>query len=124
MGDIVETPFDMLNMRGNKENHNWENLDMASLVKQEVARYMQKVKPATGTLKYQSVNFVHHQPSLLLDFAGMCTGSQLFFFVLLHNDDWIIDTGATSHMCYDKQLFSALFVLDKPIKLILPDGSS
>lgn len=43
---------------------------------------------------------------------------------MLHNNDWISDAGATSHMCCDKLLFNSLIVLDRPIKLVLLDESS
>ena len=34
----------------------------------------------------------------------------------------IVDCGATSHMCYDKKLFTALCQLEDPINIILGHG--
>lgn len=52
----------------------------------------------------------------------MRSGSQLAFDVKLHNNDWIIDTRATSHMFTNKSLFHSLIPLAKPRKLLLHDG--
>ena len=35
---------------------------------------------------------------------------------------WIIDSGATSHMCRDKKVFTALYQLQDPIDVVLGDG--
>lgn len=111
-------------MCDNKENLNWNvKLDMASLEKQEIARYMQNNKSGAG--QKNSVNFVCQQQFALPEHIGMIIDSYLAcHFVQLHNDDWIIDMGATSHICSNKSLFTTLTTLDQPIKLALPDGQS
>lgn len=35
---------------------------------------------------------------------------------------WIVDSGATSHMCRDKKSFSVLYQLEDPIDVVLGDG--
>ena len=35
---------------------------------------------------------------------------------------WIVDSGATSHMCYDKSCFSTLYTLESPLEVKLEDG--
>ena len=36
--------------------------------------------------------------------------------------EWIIDSGATCHVCYDYSLFSELQNLEKPLDIALGDG--
>ena len=38
------------------------------------------------------------------------------------HDSWIIDSGATCHMCHDKGLFVELCKLEKPLEVTLGDG--
>ena len=38
------------------------------------------------------------------------------------NDIWIIDTGASDHMCHNKSLLTSLMALLKPSIVILPYG--
>ena len=35
---------------------------------------------------------------------------------------WIIDSGASSHMCNDEQLFTKMETLNKPLEIVLGDG--
>ena len=35
---------------------------------------------------------------------------------------WIIDSGASSHMCNDEQLFTKMEILKKPLEIVLGDG--
>ena len=36
--------------------------------------------------------------------------------------EWIVDSGATSHVCHDRSLFTELQNLEKPLDIILGDG--
>jgi len=36
--------------------------------------------------------------------------------------NWIIDSGASSHMCNDEQLFTKMEILRKPLEIVLGDG--
>ena len=38
--------------------------------------------------------------------------------------NWIVDSGASDHMCYDFNCFSDIKVLDKPFAVRLPTGDS
>ncbi|KAF7822518.1 uncharacterized protein G2W53_020662 [Senna tora] len=56
-------------------------------------------------------------------FAG--TSAEFAGNTLYHlsdKDSWIIDTGASSHMCYNKSLIEDFKVLDTPIIVHLPNG--
>src|SRR5207302_6046259 len=37
---------------------------------------------------------------------------------------WVIDSGASHHMCYEKNLFRTLQALPTPIRISMGDGSS
>lgn len=37
---------------------------------------------------------------------------------------WIVDSGASSHVCSNTDLLQSTYQLDKPVRIHLPDGSS
>lgn len=37
-------------------------------------------------------------------------------------NDWIVDSGATCHMCHDRAIFRSYHELEKPVKITLGDG--
>lgn len=39
-------------------------------------------------------------------------------------EGWIVDSGATSHMCYDCRQFIELHTLEGPLDVMLGDGRS
>ncbi|KAF7843826.1 Retrovirus-related Pol polyprotein from transposon RE2 [Senna tora] len=80
------------------------------LAKQEIAK-LSKGKIGASEL----ASFAH-----VLDFAGNASNLQ----TLMIFGTWITDTGASSHMCHDRSLFSYLRVLTSPITMHLPDGKS
>ena len=40
------------------------------------------------------------------------------------NETWIIDSGATCHMCHDETVFAELTMVDEPVEITLGDGHS
>ena len=44
--------------------------------------------------------------------------------VVSSNEDytWIVDSGATCHMCHTKRIFTSLYHIEKPIDIKLGDG--
>ncbi|XP_074265396.1 uncharacterized protein LOC141587828 [Silene latifolia] len=66
------------------------------------------------------------QPKLsTANFAGMISSCSDVFTASKHSysTDWIIDTGASDHMTFDKHLLTDIHYFSKPIKVGLPDGS-
>ncbi|KAF7816397.1 uncharacterized protein G2W53_030366 [Senna tora] len=80
--------------------------DWATLISQIVRQEIQKANEERVNVAY------------LGDFAGNTLSS------LNSRPEWIIDTGATSHICFEKTLLQDLKKLDKPITIHLPNGTS
>lgn len=85
---------------------------MAEIIQQEVTKILISKQPAG----IEQVNFAQ-----LDDFAGNT------FKSASQNDEfpkWIIDTGATNHICAVRNLFIALKPLDKKFLIHLPDRNT
>ncbi|KAF7810233.1 uncharacterized protein G2W53_036976 [Senna tora] len=99
----AETPIDMAREKG--------SIDYTSVMAaiQELTKIV-KAKP-----EEQHVNFVN-----LGEFAGKSGKND---YITPSSTSWIVDIGASSHMCYNKGLLINLRTLEKPIPIHLPDGS-
>ncbi|KAL9244246.1 hypothetical protein vseg_018043 [Gypsophila vaccaria] len=99
-----------------------------------VSHEMSKFDPEVVTAVYQQmmnmiqgdrVNVPVDYNSASVNFAGKVIASNA---TMLNNNcgkfDWIIDSGATDHMTANKSLLSKLRVLNKPVLVGLPDGST
>ncbi|KAH6819786.1 hypothetical protein C2S53_010169 [Perilla frutescens var. hirtella] len=42
----------------------------------------------------------------------------------IHTNEWILNSGASTHMCYNPALMQSLTLLDEPHRIFLPDGSN
>ncbi|KAF7814212.1 uncharacterized protein G2W53_028181 [Senna tora] len=73
-------------------------------------------KGKASSSKDEQVNFAN-----LYDFAGKALNQNLFKFTY---DHWIIDTGATTHMCCNKDLMFDLELITKNRTVHLPDKST
>lgn len=54
------------------------------------------------------------------NFAGISDSTACFSTA--HDVNWIIDSGASDHMCAHKHLFSSLIPLNPPLTVSLPNG--
>lgn len=86
--------------------------ELLDLVQQEVNKLLRKEQSGV-----EQVNFAHVQ-----DFSGN-THTDSHINSNFVNKSWIIDTGATSHICNCKTDFKCLKLLDKKIDIYMPDGS-
>lgn len=60
----------------------------------------------------------------MANFAGMISVSNVLVFNQENNKNtWIVDSGASDHMCRNKSLFHDFRNLRKPVGVGLPDGS-
>ncbi|KAK9673306.1 hypothetical protein RND81_12G159200 [Saponaria officinalis] len=55
------------------------------------------------------------------NFAGTSAKHPVFFAC---HSSWILDTGASDHMCYNKNLFSDITAIPQPYVISLPNGHS
>ncbi|XP_074315683.1 uncharacterized protein LOC141651890 [Silene latifolia] len=65
-------------------------------------------------------------PASSANFAGNSHSSSIVFPQCLSNpflNSWILDTGASDHMCSNKALFSEFNSLQRPYSISLPNGS-
>ncbi|KAF7843683.1 putative DNA binding protein [Senna tora] len=90
---VAETPIDLPREKS--------SIDYASVM----APIQELTKIVKGKLEEQHVNFAN-----LGEFAGK-SGKDHYFS--LTNTSWIVDTGASSHMCFNKDLLINLRVLEK-----------
>lgn len=77
----------------------------------EIAKYFNKVVPS---------NDVNMICSSEVDY----TGHYAFSIVSrIHKGDWIVDSGASVHICCDASLMQNLTSLKEPQKIFLPTGA-
>ncbi|KAL2232769.1 UNVERIFIED_CONTAM: Retrovirus-related Pol polyprotein from transposon RE1 [Sesamum indicum] len=86
------------------------NIQIADLV--EALKLIQNRAPSDPV----RVHFAHAD-----EMAGMVKKS---VSTCLSSRYWIVDTGATNHMCGDESMFCSLHSLNQPITVTFPDGSS
>lgn len=86
---------------------------MTKFIQQEISRIL-KNKQVGG----EQVNF-----SQLETVAGN-TNSKRPFFINESSSHWILDTGATTHICATRNLFHILKPLPNEILIHLPDGKT
>ncbi|KAF7807109.1 uncharacterized protein G2W53_039270 [Senna tora] len=101
---ISETPIDLTNDKGTN--------DYARVM----VALQELTKIVKGKTEQKHVNFAN-----LGEFAGKNGGKETFPFFT--NTSWVVDTGASSHMCSNKELLINLRALDQEIPVHLPDGS-
>ncbi|KAF7808820.1 uncharacterized protein G2W53_035563 [Senna tora] len=98
---MTDTPFDA---QGDK-TQDWPS--MLSMLEKMTKAVKGKVE--------ERVNFAH-LAGTSAEFAGTTV------YKLFDDNSWIIDTGASSHMCYNKSLIRDLKMLDEPLLVHLPNG--
>ncbi|KAF7824378.1 uncharacterized protein G2W53_022522 [Senna tora] len=101
---IAETPIELSK---DKDRTDYTNV---------LAALQELTKIVKGKTEEQHVNFAN-----LGEYAGK-SGKENS--ISLSKTDWIVDTGASSHMCFNKELLINLRALDKPIPVHLPDGAA
>ncbi|CAA0823525.1 Unknown protein, partial [Striga hermonthica] len=92
-----------------------KGIDMASLA-QELMKFMGGRQTGNQDSISEGVNFAGNTIDLNFHFA-------LSMFEDIGRSSWILDTGASKHMCTNDLLISDLTLLTKPISVYLPDGT-
>lgn len=126
-GKHVANMADAGNIQGNKgvvaeEVKGAQFEDTSILIQQEIAKYMAgKLMPSSGKGD-ATLNFAH-----LAEFGGNEVETSNFYaFTLLENLEsgiWILDTGASRHICTDLNLMANLIAVTSQISIHLPDGT-
>lgn len=98
-------------------------IDMSKIIQAEISKYMSTyVNPSTTiTQGNRDINFVHQQQRDPGTFDGYYAFSVL---PSMEHNVWIIDSGASTHVCYNPDLLTNIYQLEKPTKIYLPDGTS
>ncbi|GAA0187195.1 transmembrane signal receptor [Lithospermum erythrorhizon] len=116
---MAETPLDDCDFQAAsvKQEMNLESIinTMAQMQK-DIGKIMQH--PNNSGSGVERIHLAHFE-----DFAGMSTHSNLFLNPIDTMGTWIIDTGATNHMCCSTSLFQSITNISKSTPICLPDGS-
>ncbi|KAF7836291.1 uncharacterized protein G2W53_011150 [Senna tora] len=99
----TDTPIDSISDKG--------TTDYAGVM----AALQELTKIVKGKTEQQHVNFAN-----LGEFAGKIGKENFSSF---NNTSWVVDTGASSHVCCNKELLINLRTLEQEIPVHLPDGS-
>ncbi|KAJ0098281.1 hypothetical protein Patl1_28008 [Pistacia atlantica] len=97
---------------GEEEKKGLQGQSLTDIIQQEVMKLMK----GKMQLENNQVNFAH-----LGDFAGMNYSLQVID--CLEVGTWIVDTGASNHMCVDLKLMTSPKPVTKPTPVFLPDGT-
>ncbi|KAK6125100.1 hypothetical protein DH2020_041164 [Rehmannia glutinosa] len=103
-----------------KDTH---QLDIATLIKQEISKALAGRVQQGQNSSEQSMNFTQYT-----DFAGtilpLLNHHALTTLESLDKDSWILDTGASKHMCASPSLMQNLVPISSPVSDCLPDGTT
>ncbi|KAH6816921.1 hypothetical protein C2S51_000524 [Perilla frutescens var. frutescens] len=104
--------------------------DMNKMIQMEIAKYigtyLQKSGAATGVAgnSLNSANMVDTD-KMSADESDAYMGHYAFGLMSeIYRNEWIVDSGANTHMCCNPSLMQNLIKLDEPQKIYLPDGSN
>ncbi|KAF7836927.1 Cysteine-rich RLK (receptor-like protein kinase) 8 [Senna tora] len=86
---------------------------VSMLIKQEMGKFLKTKEPE------EHVNYAN-----VLNFVGNSSNSFSNNFLSIVHDSWILDTGASSHMCSDLSLMQHMKTQNPPIKVHLPDSAT
>lgn len=96
--------------------------DTNKLIQVEIAKYVSNYMQQQGiSTNKGDVNVVHDQQGKYIPFDGH------YAFSILSSTEkttWVVDSGASTHICSTSELFSCTYKLSKLIKVHLPDSSS
>lgn len=109
---------------GRQQSHNLSNTDMASIIQAEVAKCIGNLGNSGGFTVHPKtdVNMVHGAKE---SNSGVFTEGHYTFSIVpsMEKSVWIVDSGASTHVCCDKELLHTTYRLDRQVIVNLPDGS-
>ncbi|KAK6141590.1 hypothetical protein DH2020_024658 [Rehmannia glutinosa] len=95
--------------------------DISNLIRQELTKLLgNKPQPGSGDMNLNHAHFA--------DSAGIMlqhtTDYALTSIECIDAGSWILDSGASRHMCAYSNQMSDIIDLDKPLSVLLPDGTT
>lgn len=107
-----------------------QQLDVASLIQAEVARCVGNLGNLGGGngMPRAEINFIHGKKSdadMKKDEKEMYDGYYAFSIIpSMEKTGWIIDSGANTHVCCDREMLQMAYRLEKVVVVHLPDGNA
>ncbi|KAK6150121.1 hypothetical protein DH2020_017646 [Rehmannia glutinosa] len=98
--------------------------DISNIIKQELAKIMSTQHVAADSpIADTPMHYAH-----FVEYAGMSSHSSTQYAMTISggvgDTDWILDTGASKHMCVNQAIMSNIGPICSKIVVYLPDGSS
>lgn len=100
--------------------------DITKIVQTELAKYLSQLNHSQLNQKdigggvTTELNMVQGNKEKLTPFEGHYAFTVIPSMVKSY---WILDSGASSHVCYDADMMMRTYKLDNPVTVHLPDGS-
>ncbi|KAK6162353.1 hypothetical protein DH2020_002194 [Rehmannia glutinosa] len=117
--NLVDTAPDSIKPIQKEYGQEKQTPDIAALV-QEITKYMAS---NSSPLNFGNTDFAHS-----VEYSGIHSFSEhhiaLSTFEHMNVDSWILDTGASRHMCTSSSQMHNLTLLSSPVVVYLPDGST
>lgn len=119
---------EIYNLKQQIEGSN-QNLDMASLIQAEVARCIGNLGNLGGGngVPRTEINFIHENKNTTdkrKDGEETHDGYYAFSVIpSMERTGWIVDSGASTHVCCDREMLHMVYRLEKTAMVHLPDGS-
>ncbi|KAK6161898.1 hypothetical protein DH2020_001739 [Rehmannia glutinosa] len=125
VANMVETESDP-GKKGTHETDGKGNNTTTDMSKDYSAGNLQiflPINPWEATTSESNYNFVH-----FVDFGGTSLQQPIHYSLTMlenmDNDSWILDTGASRHMCSNLKLLTHIQPLSPPVLICLPDGTT
>ena len=116
VGTLVETPLDCIDpgdshLKDNCPRTSTNGMDQSSIIQREIAKYM-KGKESSGQALFAQTSFASIFSTLVLSCSMNSSDLQL------ERSSWIIDTGASNHMCHALNMFDEVTNKNLPYQSI------
>ncbi|KAK9166820.1 hypothetical protein Scep_002011 [Stephania cephalantha] len=112
---MMESPMDIVGE--GIQNCDDIQANIATMIEQGIAKFLKGKRLATGDVS-NTMNMTH-----LHCFEGTLLNHSFSSNAVINSATWIIDTGASNHMCTNLALLQNFFIPSKHTPVYLPDGT-